>query len=83
MKKVASILKMLGTAGPSNLLFRFSDSYIGHLNNTLTEVAIMLTLPVLESYNKMKTLLKVSGILVEPPQNGSSLKNCTEMYFSI
>ena len=59
MNKVALILKMLGTAGPSNLLFRFSDSYIGHLNNMQTEVAIMLTLPVLESYNEMKTLLKI------------------------
>ena len=55
---------------------------MGHLNKTQTEIAVMLTLPVLESYTKMKTLLKVSKILADPPQNGGPLKflqNCTEM----
>ena len=91
MSKVALILKNLRTAshpcwnyGASNLLFRFSDFCMGHLNKTQTETAVMLTLPVLESYTKMKTSLKVSRILADPRQNGSPLKflqNCTEMLF--
>ena len=36
--------------GPANLLFRFSDSCMGHLNKTQTEIAVILKLPVLESY---------------------------------
>ena len=62
MSKVALILKTLRAAchrswsyGPSNLLFRFSDSRMGHLNKTQTEAAVLLTLRVLESYTKMKT----------------------------
>ena len=74
MSKVALILKNLRTAshpcrnyGPSNLLFCFSDSCMGHLNKTQTETAVILTLPALESYTKMKTPLKVSTILADPP----------------
>ena len=91
MCKVALILKNLRTAshpcwnyGPSNLLFRFRDSCMGHLNKTQTERAVMLTLPVLESYINVKTSLKVSRILADPPQNGNPLKflqNCTKMLF--
>ena len=74
MNKVALILKIWDTAshpccnyGSSNLLFCFSHSCKGHLNKTQTEIAVLLTVPVLESYTKMKTLLKVSRILAEPP----------------
>ena len=74
MSKITLILKIWDTAShpccsyvPSNLLFRFSHSCMGHLNKTQTETAVMLTLLVLESYTKMKTLLKVSRILAEPP----------------
>ena len=91
MSKVALILKILRTAsrpclnyGPSNLLFCFSDFCMGHLNKMQTEVAVMLKLPVLESYTKMKTSLKVSTILAEPPYSGGLLKllqNCKEMLF--
>ena len=31
---------------------------MGHLSKTQTEIAVMLTLPVFESYTKIKTLLK-------------------------
>ena len=74
MSKVASILKILGAAsfpcsnyGSSNLLFRFNDSCIGHLNKTQTEIAVMLRLPLLEGYTKIKLFLNVSRILVRPP----------------
>ena len=74
MRKVALILKILRTVShpcwnykPSNLLFSFSDFCMGHLNKIQTEIAVMLTLPVLESYTKMKRSLKVSKILADPP----------------
>ena len=72
MTKVALILKILPTtshpaAGPPNLLFRFSGSCMGHLNKTHTEIAVMLTLPVLESYTKMKKSLASSMMFAEPP----------------
>ena len=73
MSKVALILKILCTAShpcrnyrQSNLLFHFNNFCMGHLNKMQTEIAVMLTLPALESYTKMKTLLKDSRILVDP-----------------
>ena len=90
MSKVALILNNLRTAshpcwncGPSNL-FRFSDSCMGHLNKTQTETAVMLTLPTLKSYTNVKTLLKVSRILADPPKSGGPLKflqNSRKMLF--
>ena len=81
MIKIALILKVLRRAshscrnyGMSNLLVRFSDSCLGHLNKMQMEIAVMLTLPVLESYAKMKTSLKVSRIFANLPQNGDLLK---------
>ena len=74
MSKVVFVLKILRTAShpcghykPLNLLLHLSNSCIGHLNKTQTEISEMLTLPVLESYNKMKTLLRVSRTLADPP----------------
>ena len=59
MSKVALILKIFPTPSypcwnfaPSNLLFCFSNSCIGHLNKTQTEIVVMLTLPVLERYTE-------------------------------
>ena len=67
MSNLALILKMWGIAsqpcsnyGPSNLLFCFSDYCICHLNKTQRKVAVMLTMPIFESYSKLKTLMKVS-----------------------
>ena len=74
MTKVNLILKILSTAsypcwnyGPSSQMFCFSDSCMDHLNKTHAEIAVMLTLHVLESYIKMKTSLKVSVIFADPP----------------
>ena len=57
MSKAALILKILllklRAVEPAVSFQRF-------LNKTQTEIVVMLTLPVLESYTKMKTLLKVS-----------------------
>ena len=80
MSKTTLILRIVGTVShlcsnqmPSNLLFHFSSSCIGHLNKTQMEMAVMLTFPVFENYTEKKTMLKVSRMLVNPPQNGSPL----------
>ena len=45
----------------------FVPGILKYLNKTWTEIALMLTLPVLESYTKMKTSLRVSWILADLP----------------
>ena len=91
ISKVALILKILRTVSypyrnywASNLLFRSRNCCMGQLNKTQTEIPVMLTLSVLESYTKMKTLLKFSRISADPTWNGGSLKflwNFKEMLF--
>ena len=56
MSRVALILKISHTPshpcqnyGPSKLLFHFSDSCMGHLNKTQTEIAVILKLPILKT----------------------------------
>ena len=70
MSNGALNLKIWGVAshpcsnyGPSNLLFRVSDSFIDHFDKTLRKVSVMLAIPVFESYIKLKALLNVSRIL--------------------
>ena len=69
--KVALILKILRTAshpclnyGLSNLLFCFSYFCRGHLNKMQTEIAVRLTLPVLECYTKMKIINYINCKLI-------------------
>ena len=40
---------------------------MNHLDKTKVEIAVMLTLPALQNYIKIKTLLKISRILADPP----------------
>lgn len=44
---------------PSNFLFGFNDTCIGHLNKMQTKVAVMLKVHISEIYSEIKTLLKV------------------------
>ena len=83
MSNGALILKIWGVAshpcsnyGPSNLLFRVSDSFIDHFDKTLRKVSVMLAIPVFESYIKLKALLNVSRILGNQTWNSAPLKLC-------
>ena len=48
----------------SNLLFRFSDSWIGHLNKMQTKIAMVSNVYISQSYSKMKTFLKIRSFRV-------------------